>query len=111
MKHKGVPMKLELFGYTVTIEKKALEDKELPEDLKQALQVLQKYGYKPSVSPKKTEAAKRATAVRQAKVQEKIQNAINLLQMEGKEITVYQVAKTAGISYNTARKYLEKKNR
>jgi len=45
----------------------------------------------------------------QAKTKEKIQNAINLLKLEGKEITAYRVAKEAGVSYNTARKYLEQK--
>jgi len=103
-------MKLELFGYTITIEKKALEDKSLPADLQQALKTLAKYGYKPTVSPKKTDAAKRATAVRQKRTKEKIQNAINLLKLEGKEITAYAVAKVAGVSYNTAKKYLQNAN-
>jgi len=103
-------MKLELFGYTITIEKKALDDKELPEDLREAFRVLQKYGYKPSVSPKKTESARRATAIRQERVKRKIQDAINILRLEGKDITAYHIAKTAGISFNTARKYLEQMN-
>ncbi len=101
-------MKLELFGYTVTIEKKALQDTELPEDLKQALKVLQKYGYKPPVSSKKRDAAAAATKIRQQRVKEKIQNAINLLKMQGEEITAYKIAKEAGVSYNTAKKYLQK---
>jgi len=110
MKQKGLKMKFEVLGYTVTIEKKALEDKELPKDLQEALRVLEKYSYKVPPSPKKTDAAHKATAVRQARAKEKIQNAINLLKFEGKEITAYSVAKTAGVSYNTARKYLEQKN-
>jgi hypothetical protein len=100
-------MKLELFGYTIIIEKKALEDTELPTDLQEAFKVLQKYGYRPNVSPKKTDAARRATEIRKKRTQEKIQNAINLLKMEGKEITPYAVAKVAGVSYNTAKKYLK----
>ena len=104
---KGCEMKLELFGYTITIEQKALQDKELPQDLQEALKVLEKYGYKPDVSPRKTEAARHATQVRQNRTREKIQNAINLLRLEGKEITPYRVAKTANVSYNTAKKYLE----
>jgi len=100
-------MKLELLGYTIIIEKKALEDKSLPADLQQALKILQKYGYKPGVSPSKTDAAKRATAIRQQRVKEKIQNAINLLKLEGKKVTAYSVAKTAGVSFNTAKKYLK----
>ena len=76
------------------------------EDLQQALRVLKKYSYKAPPSPKKVESAHRATQIRQERVKEKIQNAINLLKMEGKEITAYRVAKEAGVSYNTARKYL-----
>ena len=101
-------MKFEVFGYSVTIEKKALKDSKLPEDLKKALEVLQKYGYTPPPSQKKRDAAAAATKIRQARAKEKIQNAINLLKLEGKEITAYSVAKTAGVSYNTARKYLER---
>jgi Fic family protein len=37
----------------------------------------------------------------------KVENAINLLRLEDKEITAYAVAKVAGISYNTASKYLK----
>jgi len=108
MKQKGLKMKFELFNYTITIEKKALQDTELPQDLQEALRVLEKYSYKAPVSQKKTDAAHKATAIRQKRTKEKIQNAINLLKLEGKEITAYSVAKTAGISYNTARKYLQK---
>jgi len=99
-------MKLELFGYIITIKKKALEDTELPTDLQEALKILQKYAYKPHTSPKKTEAAHRATQVRQERVKRKIENAVNLLRLEGKKITPYAVSKVAGVSYNTAKKYL-----
>jgi len=37
----------------------------------------------------------------------KVENAINLLRLEDKEPTAYAVAKVAGISYNTASKYLK----
>ena len=102
-------MKLDIFGYTVTIEKKALQDEQLPADLQEALKVLEKYSYKAPPSKKKTKSAHRATAIRQQRAKEKIQNAINLLKLEGKEITPYRIAKTAGVSYNTARKYLQGK--
>ena len=100
-------MKLELFGYTISIEKRALADEQLPQDLQEALKVLEKYSYTPPPSKKKTESAHRATAIRQARAKEKIQNAINLLKMQGEEITAYRVAKEAGVSYNTAKKYLQ----
>ena len=58
-------------------------------------------------SEKVREATQRATLTRKNAVKAKIQNAINLLRIEGKEITPYRVAKTAGISFTTAKKYLE----
>ena len=100
-------MKFQIGNYTITIEKRALEDKGLPQEVQEALQTLAKHGYTPPPSEKKRESAKRARAILQSRTKEKIQNAINLLQVEGKEITAYSVAKTAGVSYNTARKYLQ----
>ena len=100
-------MRFEIGNYTITIQKKALEDKELPEEVQEALKILQRYGYKPPVSPNKQESARRAREALQRKTREKIQNAINLLKLEGKEITPYAVAKVAGVSYNTAKKYLQ----
>ena len=57
-------------------------------------------------SPKKKEAVATARTKRSEKVKCAIQNAINLLRMEDRDITPYAVAKEANISYNTARKYL-----
>ena len=42
---------------------------------------------------------------KQEQTEAKIENAVRLLMMEQKEPTIYAVAKTAGISYNTAKKY------
>ena len=58
-------------------------------------------------SPRKKEAVATARAKRSEKVKCAIQNAINLLRMEDRDITPYAVAKEANISYNTARKYLD----
>jgi predicted HTH transcriptional regulator len=61
---------------------------------------------------KQIEHGKKQTATRQAnrskiiESKKKINNAINLLRLECREITAYNVAQTAGISYNTAKKYL-----
>ncbi len=99
-------MKFQIGGYTITIEKRALEDNGLPQEVQEALQTLAKYGYTPPPSKKRQESAQRARAVLQQRTKEKIQNAVNLLKMEGKEITPYRVAKEAGVSYNTAKKYL-----
>ena len=49
----------------------------------------------------------KARAVKTTKTKEKIQNAINLLRLQGKPINSYQIAKLSGVSYNTARKYLK----
>ena len=52
------------------------------------------------------EGIAKARIARTNKTKEKVQNAINLLRIEGKEITAYHVAKVADISFNTAKKYL-----
>ena len=106
-------MNLELFGYKISIEKKAFKDKntvEMPNDLRWALEIIEKYSAKIPPSEKKIESAKRASKIKADKAQEKVINAVNLLRLQGEKITPYKVAKTAGISYNTAKKYLQKQN-
>jgi Fic family protein len=103
-------MRFELFGYVIDIEKKALKEKEeMPQDLKWALEVIEKYGAKIPPSKKKVESAKRASKIKADRTKEKVINAVNLLRLQGDEITPYKVAKIAGISYNTAKKYLNDK--
>ena len=51
--------------------------------------------------------AKKATTAKINKTKEKIQNAINLLRLQGEEINPYRIAKLANVSYNTARKYFK----
>ncbi|WP_024790709.1 hypothetical protein [Lebetimonas sp. JS085] len=46
----------------------------------------------------------RARAAKITKTKEKIQNAVNLLRLQGKPVNAYQVAKLSGVSYNTAKK-------
>jgi len=99
-------MKFEIFGYSINIEKKAIEDGNLPDDLRQAIETLQRYGKTLPPSKAKQEAAAKATKTRQEIAKRKIQDAINLLRLEGEEITAYKVAKKAGVSYNTVKKYL-----
>ena len=57
-------------------------------------------------SSKKYVAAIEATEARTAKAKKKIQNAINILRMENKKLTHYSIAKTAGVSYITVKKYI-----
>ena len=59
------------------------------------------------ISPKKKRAMIGATNARIQKAKAKIENAINILRMENKSITIYSVSKEAGVSYNTAVKYSE----
>jgi response regulator of citrate/malate metabolism len=55
-------------------------------------------------------ATKKANEKKQETSRKKVENAMNMLRMENKEITAYAVAKVAGISYNTASKYLKLMN-
>jgi len=61
-------------------------------------------------SPKKIKAAATATEARIEKVKEKINNAINILKLEGKKLNFHNIAKTAGVAYLTVRKYLTKED-
>ena len=55
--------------------------------------------------PAKQTATGKATEVKMQRAKEAITNAVNLMRLEGRKITAYSVAKRAGISYNTAKKY------
>ena len=58
------------------------------------------------ISVRKKRATKRATEVRSDRAKDKINNAINLLQLENKAITHYSIAKTSGVSFNTVKKHI-----
>lgn len=57
-------------------------------------------------SVKKRMAIDKATEARTKQAKAKIQNAMNLLQIEGKKLTLYSIAKTAQVSYSTVKKYI-----
>ena len=59
-----------------------------------------------SKTAKKTEAARAATEVRTKRAKEKIENAMNLLRIENKKINYNTIAKRAGVSYLTVKKYV-----
>jgi len=61
-------------------------------------------------SSKKSKAAAAATEARIEKVKEKINNAINILKLEGKKLNFHNIAKTANVAYLTVRKYLTKED-
>ncbi len=58
-----------------------------------------------SRTQKKIKATEKANIAKRKKSRDSITNAVNLLRFENKKITVYSVAKTASISYNTAKQY------
>ena len=60
------------------------------------------------ISQKKQDTARNALKIKVSKTKEKIENAINLLKLQGQPINAYQVAKISGVAYNTARKYLKR---
>jgi len=58
-------MRFELFGYVFNIEKKALQNKEdMPNDLRWALEIIEKYSAKIPPSKKKVESARRASKIK-----------------------------------------------
>jgi len=56
-------------------------------------------------SQKLINAPKKATETRVKNAKLKIFNALNLMRLEGRKISVNAVAREAGVSYNTAKKY------
>ena len=98
-------MKFEIMGYNIEISKKLQSNETLPEDLQNAIAVLERYGKKIGSSEAQKKAAAKATATREQKAKEKIENAINLLRFENKNISEYAVAKKSGCSINTVKKY------
>jgi len=56
---------------------------------------------------KKQKAIKKANTIRTNRAKKKIINALNIMRLENRPITVYAVAKEAGVSYNTAVKYAD----
>lgn len=58
-----------------------------------------------SKTERKIKATTKANLVKRKKSRLAVENAVNILRFEHKKITVYSVAKTAQISYNTAKKY------
>jgi len=56
-------------------------------------------------SEAKKEATRNATIARQNVAKKRVENAVNLIRLEGGKVTPTRVANTAGVSYNTAKKY------
>ena len=92
-------------GYSIEVSKKLQNNEALPADLQEAIAVLKRFGKKVGSSEAQKKAAAKATAAREYKAKEKIENAINLLRLENKNISEYAIAKTSGCSINTVKKY------
>lgn len=57
------------------------------------------------IKQSKRDATIKATNTKIKITKDKIQNAVNLMRLEGEKMTPYSVAKKAGVSYNSAKKY------
>ena len=78
------------------------EEKELKNKIYEKLKNAEKH----FVSINKKLATQKATKVRSDRAKDKINNAINLLQLENKAITHYSIAQTSGVSFNTVKKHI-----
>ena len=108
---KGLTMRLQLEGIEFTIPNKlwqaVVEEKIKDIEVINAIKTLIN---KSEMLPDKRQNPEKARKAKTSKVKEKIQNAINLLRLQGKPINAYQVSKMSGVAYNTARKYLKNSN-
>ena len=101
-------MKFEFFGYKIDINK---DDEN---ELERAKETLERFGFravkKTANLANKRASASKATATRQKITADKIQEGMNLWRMEASEdrLTAYKLGKLAGVSQNTAKKYLAK---
>ena len=100
-------MRLKIKESIITLPDKLIKQiDELDVETANAINTLIRKGER-VISEKKKDSAKNALKVKIKRTNEKIQNAINLLRLQGKPINPYQVAKLSGVAYNTARKYLK----
>jgi len=74
------------------------------EEIKSLINQIESNLYKPKSSAKQR-AAQKATNVRQERAKEKIQNAVNLLHLEGAKVNVNSVSRKANVAYNTVKRY------
>ena len=111
-------MRVKIFGVEMTVPNKLLDKldsmdvDELNEDERELYFAVSKLITKGKIVVKDEESnkrknAKKATNAKVTKTKEKIQNAINLLKLQGEEINPYKIAKIAHVPYNTARKYFK----
>ena len=103
-------MRLRIEGSVVTIPDKLIKKLDrLDIETANAINTLLKKGEK-IISEQHLKNANIATKAKVSKTKEKIQNAINLLKLQGEPVNPYRVAKLSGVAYNTAYKYLKNAN-
>jgi len=102
-------MRIKVEESIITIPDALIKNKNLDIDTTNAINTLLEKGER-VISRKKQESAKKALKIKVTKTKEKIQNAINLLRLQGKPINAYQVSKLSGVAYNTAQKYIKNSN-
>ena len=83
------------------LEKLFYEDTDILIELAETI----KAEYKKPINTNKRNATKKATIIRQEKVQRKIRDACERLHNQGRSFTVYSISKETGVSYNTVKKY------
>lgn len=94
--------KVELTAEEVIFLRLNLHNINAPEELINKLHEAEEY----IPSATKQLATQKATKVRSDRAKDKINNAINLLQLENKPITHYSISKTSGVSFNTVKKHI-----
>jgi type III secretory pathway lipoprotein EscJ len=100
-------MRIKIKDSVITIPDRLIKQlNELDVETANAINTLLRKGER-MISQKKQDTARSALKIRVHQTKEKIQNAINLLRLQGKPINPYQVAKLSGVAYNTAKKYLK----
>jgi len=105
-------MRLSIKGIEFTIPNKLLDacmDGGKIKDI-EVINALNTLINKSEMLPDKRQNPEKARKAKTSKVKEKIENAINLLRLQGKPINAYQVSKLSGVAYNTARKYRKNSN-
>ncbi len=96
-----------MFGYKVNIEKENITDADARAEIEKALAILEKYSVSDQISAMRAKSVAKATKVRQDTAKRKIEDAVNLLRLENRNISEYAVAKKSGCSINTVKKYRE----
>ncbi len=101
-------MKFEFFGYTVEITRDEADE------LEKAREILKRHGFRAvretADKTKKRASAARANEIKKKAAREKMQAALNMMrfdpEFDTKKITAYRLAKEAGVSQPTAKKFL-----